>query len=151
MRLQRYTFPTPAFKELVRQLDEYLAITDGDEHDFYDQYNGLEDIHHIVVAFEGEIAVACGAFKKFEEATKSAEIKRMFTHPDCRGKGLASQVLRELENWAVEEGFDYLMLETGKRQPEAIALYEKNGYQRIPNYGQYAQMENSCCFGKSIG
>jgi putative acetyltransferase len=55
-----------------------------------------------------------------------------------------------LETWASELSFEKCILETGKRQPEAIRLYEKNGYKRIPNYGQYAQIENSVCFEKDF-
>jgi putative acetyltransferase len=59
-------------------------------------------------------------------------------------------VLSELESWAAELGYPKCVLETGKRQPEAIALYEKQGYQRIPNYGQYIGVENSVCFEKVL-
>jgi GNAT superfamily N-acetyltransferase len=78
------------------------------------------------------------------------EVKRMFTLPECRGKGVATKVLDELEKWATELGYKKCILETGKRQPEAIALYKKNGYKRISNYGQYVAMENSVCFEKEM-
>ena len=67
-----------------------------------------------------------------------------------RGKGIASRILNELENWASELRYDKCILETGKRQPEAISLYQRNGYKLIPNYGQYAGVENSVCFEKQI-
>ncbi len=78
------------------------------------------------------------------------EIKRMYTVVERRGKGIASEVLRELEIWAAELSCHTCILETGRRQPEAIALYEKSGYTQIPNYGQYAGVENSVCFQKKI-
>jgi len=74
----------------------------------------------------------------------------MYTSPESRGKGIATKVLAELEKWATELSSEKCVLETGKRQPEAIALYNKNGYKIIPNYGQYAEMENSVCFEKEI-
>jgi len=55
-----------------------------------------------------------------------------------------------LEHWAVELGYKKCVLETGKRQPDAIALYTKQGYESIPNYGQYMGMENSVCFEKEL-
>jgi hypothetical protein len=55
-----------------------------------------------------------------------------------------------LENWAGELSYAKCILETGKRQPEAIGLYKKNGYKLIPNYGQYAEAENSLCFEKEL-
>jgi len=78
------------------------------------------------------------------------EVKRMFTLPESRGQGLATTVLGELETWAAELGFERCVLETGKRQPEAIAFYKKHGYEIIPNYGQYAGIDNSVCFEKII-
>jgi len=70
--------------------------------------------------------------------------------PESRGKGAASRVLTELERWANELLYKKCILETGKKQPEAIALYKKNGYKLIPNYGQYAEIENSVCFEKVV-
>ena len=74
----------------------------------------------------------------------------MFTKPTCRGKGIATKILIELENWASELGFHSTVLETGKRQPEAINLYLKNGYDIIDNYGQYKGVDNSVCFEKKL-
>ena len=74
----------------------------------------------------------------------------MYTLPQQRGKGYASIILNELEVWATELGFTSAVLETGVKQPEAIALYKKNGYNRIDNYGQYAGVENSLCFEKEL-
>lgn len=138
----------PHFRELVKLLDHDLAIRDGADHAFYDQFNKIDAIKHAVVAYMDETPVACGAFKAFAKDT--AEIKRMFVLEKRRGQGIASIVLTELESWASELGLLELVLETGKAQPEAIRLYQKSGYQVIPNYGQYAGIENSVCMKKSI-
>ncbi|MBW3467228.1 GNAT family N-acetyltransferase [Arthrospiribacter ruber] len=138
----------PDFIELVIDLDKELAVRDGDDHEFYDQFNKLDKIEHVVIAYLSGSPVACGAIKKYDE--KRMEIKRMFVKPDCRGKGIASGLLMELEIWAEELGYDFCILETGVNQPEAIALYQKNGYLQIPNYGQYQGVENSLCFEKFI-
>ena len=74
----------------------------------------------------------------------------MYTKQKNRGKGIATFVLKELENWAKELGYEKCILETGIKQPEAIRLYEKNGYELIPNYGQYAEVEDSRCFEKKL-
>ncbi len=136
------------FQKLVPQLDADLAIRDGEEHGFYAQFNKIALINHVIVAFENETPVGCGAFKPFSE--NSVEIKRMFTPPEMRGRGIASAILDGLENWAAELGFEKSTLETGKKQPEAIALYLKNGYRAVPNFGQYIGVENSVCFEKAI-
>jgi len=136
------------FPELVRQLDADLAIRDGDDHAFYHQFNKIDKIKYVVLAFENELPVGCGAIKEFDSG--SMEVKRMYTPPQHRGKGIAVKVLNELEKWAAELGYRKCILETGKKQPEAIALYTKCGYRLIPNYGQYAGVENSVCFEKVI-
>lgn len=137
------------FIELVRQLDADLAKRDGSEHSFYAQFNRIDLIKQVVIAYENDKPIACGAIKEY--APSVMEVKRMYTSPESRGRGIAGEVLSELEIWAAELSFKKCILETGKKQPEAIRLYEKNGYKVIPNYGQYAEVENSVCFEKIIG
>ncbi|MCB0774727.1 MAG: GNAT family N-acetyltransferase [Chitinophagaceae bacterium] len=136
------------FIALVKKLDAELTIIDGDEHAFYDQYNKIHDIKYAVVLYSNGIPVSCGAIKEF--TAESVEVKRMYTLPEHRGKGFAVQVLNELEKWAAELGYKKCILETGKRQVDAVRLYEKSGYERIENYGQYAGVENSICFEKEL-
>ncbi|MDN4165964.1 GNAT family N-acetyltransferase [Cytophagales bacterium LB-30] len=138
----------PDFVALVRQLDADLALRDGDEHAFYAQFNTIATIKHVVIAYNNGSAVACGAIKAFDEG--AMEVKRMFVVPAARNQGFAAQVLSELENWAASLGYTRCMLETGRKQPEAIALYTKCGYLQIPNYGQYAGVSNSVCFEKTL-
>lgn len=136
------------FIELVKCLDADLAERDGKDHLFYAQFNKIDKIKFVVVAYENGIPAACGAIKEF--SPEVMEVKRMYTSPEIRGRGIASKVLDELERWAGEMSYRKCILETGKKQPEAIRLYEKNGYQIIPNYGQYAGIENSVCFEKDL-
>lgn len=148
MTTTRTTSENIDFQKLVVLLDEVLRIKDGEDHDFYAQHNTLDKINHVVVCYQDNAAIGCGAFKEFDSNT--VEIKRMFVHPDFRGKGIASTVLKELEIWASETYYTNCVLETGKNNPEAIALYQKNGYTIIPNYGQYENIETSVCLKKSI-
>ncbi len=136
------------FIALVKQLDADLARRDGNDHSFYAQFNKIDKIKCAVVAYENGTPIACGAMKEF--APYTMEIKRMYTLPENRGKGVATSVLNELERWATELSITKCMLETGKRQPEAIRLYQNHGYIIIPNYGQYAGIENSVCFEKEL-
>jgi putative acetyltransferase len=136
------------FIELVRALDADLAKRDGDDHPFYAQFNKIDAIKYAVVAYEDERPVGCGAIKEFSADT--VEVKRMYVIPQKRGKGFAAKILAALENWAAELSYVKCILETGKKQPEAIHLYKKNGYSPIPNYGQYANVENSLCFEKKL-
>lgn len=136
------------FRALVVLLDQDLQIRDGAEHGFYATYNKIDSIAHVVVAYENGIAVGCGAIKKYSEQV--VEIKRMFVRLECRGRGIAGEVLAELERWGVELGYAEAILETGKKQPEAIRLYQKSGYELIPNFGQYVGVENSVCMKKVL-
>ncbi|RZK92017.1 MAG: GNAT family N-acetyltransferase [Pedobacter sp.] len=136
------------FRTLVALLDKDLAIRDGEEHAFYAQFNKVDTLKEVVVAYQNETPVACGAIKTFSDT--AAEVKRMFVHPDYRKQGIAAKILSELEHWAEELGFGEYVLETGKKQPEAIALYQKVGYQITPNYGQYIGIDNSVCMAKSL-
>ena len=136
------------FRELVALLDQDLQIRDGDEHSFYAQFNKVDKIRHVVVAYEDGEAAGCGAIKEYAEGV--TEIKRMFVRAERRGRGIAGKILAELETWAKELNFSECVLETGLKQPEAIALYQKSGYKTIPNYGQYAGVENSVCMKKLI-
>jgi putative acetyltransferase len=148
IRLKRTDSDDRDFIELVRSLDADLAARDGADHAFYARFNGIDRLKHVVVAYDEGAPVGCGAMKEYEPDT--VEIKRMYTSIETRGKGIATRVLAELETWAAEFSYEKCILETGRRQPEAIALYQKNGYGLVPNYGQYAGIENSLCFEKVI-
>jgi putative acetyltransferase len=82
--------------------------------------------------------------------TTTVEIKRMFVLPGYRGKGHALEIVKALEAWATEYGYKTCILETGKKQPEAINLYQKAGYAIIKNFGQYEHIENSVCMKKHL-
>lgn len=138
----------PDFTELITILDRELTITDGEDHAFYDQFNKSDTIKYAIVLYENNIPVGCGAIKEFDPEVM--EVKRMFTLGGKRGKGYASRILGELEKWASETGYKKCILETGVNQPEAISLYLKNNYESIENYGQYAGIDKSLCFGKLI-
>ena len=148
IRLFRTDSGNKDFIRLVKELDADLAERDGEEHSFYSQFNKVDMIRHVVVAYQNNLAISCGAIKEYDP--KTMEVKRMFTSPENRGKGFAGIILHELENWAREMNFEKCILETGKRQAEALRLYKKSGYDIIPNYGQYAGIENSVCFNKDL-
>ena len=135
------------FQNLVKELDIYLAEKDGDDHYFYVQFNKIDALKNCIVLYENEFPIGCGAIKPLNE--ESMEIKRMFVKPEFRGKGYASKILIELENWAKDLGYLSTILETGKKQTEAIQLYSKT-YEIIPNYDQYIGIVNSVCFKKNI-
>ena len=147
-KLVRTNSDNADFRELVALLDADLAIRDGAEHPFYAQFNKVDAIRHVVIAYQSEMAVGCGAFKEYEKDI--AEIKRMFVREDARGRGIAGGILAELEAWAKELNYTECILETGVKQPEAIRLYQKSGYEKMTSYGQYLNVANSVCMRKTI-
>lgn len=136
------------FQKLVEALDIDLKIRDGDDNFFYAQFNKITAIKHAIVAYDGDFSVGCGAIKHYADDTM--EVKRMYVLPEKRGRGIAASILSELETWVKEVDYTRCVLETGLKQPEAIALYKKLGYQIIPNYGQYKGIANSVCFEKIL-
>lgn len=136
------------FRTLVVALDADLQARYGEQQSFFSQFNKLNHIHHVIVAYYNNEPVGCGAFKEYEPGL--AEIKRMFVQELQRGKGIAGRILSELEQWAAAEGYHSCILETAIKQPEAIRVYERGGYIRIPNYGQYIGVEISLCMKKEI-
>ncbi|EAP88047.1 GNAT family N-acetyltransferase [Croceibacter atlanticus] len=147
--LKRTTSQDSDFNYLVTLLNKDLAEADGEIlHAFYKQFNHTNKYNHIIVAYSDEKPIGCGVIKHFDDNT--VEIKRMFVLQDERGKSVASKLLDALENWAKELGYFNCVLETGKKQKAAISFYTSYGYQRIPNYGQYKNVENSLCFKHNI-
>lgn len=146
--LKRTDFSNPDFVEMVKQLDSDLAIRDGEDHTFYNQFNSISMIKYAIVAYHENIPIGCGAIKTFNNTTM--EVKRMYVSTDQRGKGIAGKILTELEVWTRELGFTKCILETGINQPEALSLYHKSGFVRIPNYGQYENIKSSFCFEKIL-
>ena len=145
---KRTNFTDTAFQELVKSLDLELKIRDGEEHMFYAQLNKTDGLKFVIVAYENDEPVGCGAIREYTAGTM--EVKRMFVPLNQRRKGIASTVLTALEAWCRELNYKKCILETGKNQPEAIALYKRKNYSIIPNYGHYKNVENSVCFEKEL-
>jgi GNAT superfamily N-acetyltransferase len=103
----------------------------------------------LVAWLDGEPA-GCGAVKPLDIDATKGEIKRMYTLPSARRRGISRSLLVALESRAAALGYGYLQLETGLAQPEAIALYESHGWHRITPYGHYKDSPQSVCFAKAI-
>lgn len=104
-----------------------------------------------VVAWLDGQPIGCGAVRPLQRRPGVGEVKRMYTSPDARRRGVSRAVLDHLEGIAVELGYRRLQLETGTPQPEAIALYESAGWQAIEPYGHYRDAPTSRCFAKDLG
>jgi putative hydrolase of HD superfamily len=138
------------FVELCRLLDENLDEIVGKkfQRSQYAQYNTLENIHHVIVAYDGATAVAAGSFKEYDR--NSAELKRVFVRKEYRGRGISKTIVLSLEQWAFSCGYTHMILETGEPLTAAMSLYRSLGYAVISNYGQYRDMKNSVCMEKTL-
>ena len=145
--------------------DEVLRIrSEGTvDHDVIEQVLATLDIEEsmLTVATEradrlrGDDPVATGAWRRRTDvevggSRLTAEVKRMYVAPRARHRGLARQLLGHLERTAREAGAEVMVLETGERQPEAIALYESSGYVPIPGYGYYRDSPVNRCFARPL-
>jgi putative acetyltransferase len=138
----------PHFRQLVVMLDGDLTLRYGELQKHYAQFNHIDFIDTVIVAYEEDIPVGCGCFRSF--APETIEIKRMYVRPEFRGRGISRLILAELEKWASEIGYTKSVLETGNQQTEAIHLYHRFGYTEIPNYGNYDGTETSICMSKKL-
>ena len=138
------------FIELCHGLDDFLnELVGGEENRAeYIQYNRLEDIHDVVIAYDGDVPVGSASFKKYDD--ENAEVKRVFVKEAYRGQGISYELMKMLEERARKKGFKYFILESGEPLVAAMALYRKIGYKVIPNYGQYVDMEESVCMKKKL-
>ncbi len=148
LKVKRTTALDPDFQLLISHLDHELWNELKEDQATYDQYNKVPDLQTALVMYINERPVASGCFKKYDDDT--VEIKRMFVKKEFRGKGLSSLILKELEAWAIEQGFGYAILETSIHFVAARTLYNHAGYGVIENYDQYKGLEESVCMKKVL-
>jgi GNAT superfamily N-acetyltransferase len=103
-----------------------------------------------LVAYLSTEAVGCGGWRSHGAGGTVAELKRMYTAPTARGRGVARRVLAALEESARASGRTRMILECGGRQPEAITLYLSCGYQRIENFGYYREAPQVVSLGRDL-
>ncbi len=115
--------------EYETRYGENVEMTRANEDEF-DSPAGL-----FIVLMDGPTTASGGGYRRYTMST--CEVKRMWTSPPYRRRGLATRVLQALEDAAWEAGYAHLILETGPRQPEALELYTGRGYRRIEAYGHY--------------
>lgn len=114
---------------------------------------GVDELEQPGVSFyaaRDEAGRALGIAALVPLAGDTAELKRMFVHPDARGRGVAAALLDRIETDAGARGIRELVLETGPQSEAALAFYRRNGYREIPLFGQYLGEEYSVCFAKSL-
>lgn len=155
LEIRRVGYDHPDVVALVTRLQEF----------YVERYGGRDDDPTDPAMFEPPagafflgyldgVPVATGAWRRegVERmgTTATAEIKRMYVVPEATGRGLARRMLAHLEATARDAGYEAIVLSTGARQPEAMALYESSGYERIEGFGFYASYPTNRCYGKRL-
>ena len=148
MEIRFVTADSADFRSLAAQLDAYYFTLVGDIQLKYAEPNRPENMNALAVAYEGEIPIACGAWKAIDRDT--AEIKRIFVDPAHRRKGAASRMIRALEENVLASGRHKLILETAVDTSGSHALYGALGYKTRDYYGSPAGADNCLCFHKEI-
>jgi len=148
IKIKRTVSEDPAFQLLISHLDNELWNELHEDQATYDQFNQVPGIQTAIVVYINGKPAAIGCFKVYDENT--VEIKRMFVEKGFRGKGLSKHVLNELEQWAVESGYQYAVLETSWRFKVAQNLYTGAGYEVIENYDPYKGLKESVCMKKKL-
>ena len=155
-RIERLPITHPDAALLVEDVQaEYVARYGGRDETPIDPTYFEEPSGAFFVGYLERRPVATGAWRRrtdvlVDGSSLSAEIKRMYVAPSARGLGLARAMLTHLEDTARDAGAEVMVLETGMRQPEAIALYESSGYLPIAGFGFYKDAPLSRCLARSL-
>ena len=150
MDFQRTNGQNKDFMENCRLLDLDLDRRVGKKlkREKYKQYNLLDEIQEAIVVYDGRKAIGGGAIRRYDDET--AELKRIFVRPEYQGRGVGTKLVSLLLEWAEELGYQRIILETGELLAESCAVYQKLGFQVIPNYGPYVDMPESLCMEKDL-
>ena len=149
--VQRFDILSPPARTLIEALNAELSSRYPEEgacHFRLDAHEVADGQGAFLIAFQSGKPVGCGAVRRIEART--GELKRMFVVPEERGRGVGRAILNALESEAQALGVSRLMLETGVRQSEAIALYQRAGFSRIAPFGEYVDSPLSVCMAKEL-
>jgi GNAT superfamily N-acetyltransferase len=149
MRILRTDSRNEDFRRLAELLDESLYELYGEDIKIYSKQNSVTyNLKDILIIYINDEPVACGAFKKYDNDT--IELKRVFVKKENRGQGISKLIVKEIEELGRINKYSFVILQTGRKQIEAIKLYESTGYEVIENYGVYIGDDESICMKKRI-
>lgn len=145
---------TPEATAMIAALSAELGALYGDDGTAYFTPEDVEQPGGLfVVARIGGAPVGCGALRPWEHAPEGervGEVKRMYVAPGLRGRGVGRSILALIEERAATLGYTRLTLETGWKQPDAMALYDRAGWRQCPCIGRYADDPESVCYEKGL-
>lgn len=150
IEIRQVKYDDSDFVKLCRELDEFLNIAIGgeDKREKYKKFNHPDTMDCVVIAYDKEKAVGCGALREY--SGDEVEVKRVFVAEEYRGQNIGGLLLRYLITQAKKRGYQKMILETGEFLASSVRLYARYGFERISNYGQYKNMSESLCMGRSL-
>ena len=151
LEFRREDLTSPSAAEMIRALNAELGERypeEGANHLRLDREEVAEGRGAFLVAYLNGEPLACGAIRRIDADT--GEVKRMYVEPRVRGQGVGRQMLTRLENEGRRLGVKRIVLETGQRQPEALALYTNAGFVPVSPFGEYVGSPLSVCMGKTL-
>lgn len=147
--LRLVPFEDPVAQALVARVQqEYVVRYGGPDGAAVDPEEFRPPAGAFMIAEVDGRPAGCGAWRV--HAVRTVEVKRMYVEPAFRRRGLARVLLAELERSAAAAGHRSVVLNTGLRQPEALALYEAVGYRPVPGYGLYADSPTAVFLGRDL-
>lgn len=140
----------PDFIRFSKCLEEYFNRLVGGEENrkSFLPHNALDEIHDVLLVYDGAKAVACASFRKYDR--RAAEIKRVFVREEYRGNGISKIMLQKLESAAENKGYTTFILQTREACTEAVGLYESMGYRKTEKYPPYVGMPLAVCYAKKL-
>ncbi len=151
IQIRPVRYGSPAAQRLVEAIFQ----------DQVQRYGGRDEAHveavefdppdgGFLLAYADGVPVGCVGWRSLDEGEEIAELKRLYTVPEVRRQGLAARLVAAIEENAREHGRKRIVLETGRKQPEAIALYTKLGYAPIEHFGHYKDSEGVVSLGRDL-
>lgn len=151
IQIRPVRYGSPAAQRLVEAIFE----------DQVERYGGRDESHveaiefdppdgGFLLAYADGVPVGCVGWRSLDEGEEIAELKRLYSVPEARNHGVATRLIAAIEENAREHGRKRIVLETGLKQPEAIALYRKLGYEPIEHFGHYKDAEGVVSLGRDL-
>ena len=139
------------FQRFYLKTEEYYSSIVGgiENRKGFIPYNISESITEVLIAYIDDEAVGCAGLKRYSET--DVEIKRVWVEPEDRGHHIALDMMMQIEERAVTDGYKRTILQTREIMEDAVGLYKKLGYKQIDNYPPYDKLDGAICFAKGLG
>ncbi|WP_158588715.1 MULTISPECIES: GNAT family N-acetyltransferase [unclassified Butyrivibrio] len=138
------------FGEFYKKTEEYYSKMVGgiENRRAFVPYNNSDAIPDVLIAYSDDSAVACAGLKRYSDS--DVEIKRVWVEPEYRGRHIAQDIMKYIEDKARELGYKRTILQTREIMEDAVGLYTKLGYSKIEKYPPYDNLSGAVCMAKEL-